>query len=814
MLDALWIDTRQAVRRIARSAWMSLIVVLTLSFAFAANATVLSLIKPTVLAKLSSRDPAALLSIAAIDARTANYSAIHVTVLSALQAQQHSFTTLAAFVSSIVRVESGGTTEDVGVEGVTPDYFAVLDVRPKSGRMLSRTDDALAPIAVISDRLATRLFADGRPIDRTIVVEGRPVTVIGVTETTFIGTRMDGGDDVFLPLAYLRFIQGGNVQDVPRAQLIVGRLAPGVTAAAARAETLGRWPSIQAAVAEQLPAAQQPVIHEQRIVVDSFSRGFSGTRDRYGRSLELVMGLAVALLGVACVNLSGLMLARSLARRHEFAVRIALGGSRLRLLQQVLIDGVLLSVAALVIAIPLSYWLSTVLTSKVSVARAMPLGRTTPDLEILLVTAAGALATGVAIGALAARRVSTRNVGDVLRGRGIAQRIRGSARAILIAQVSLSMVFVVSAGLFFASLSNLYANDLQHREHPILFTRLARNPLDRSRVLPLQYFQDLQNKLASIPGADRAAFSVFYPAYLGFFNTMPTDTVTLEGRAQAAAVNDSVTPGFFELYSITQLRGRDFTWSDSERAPPVAIANEMLARKLAGSADGIIGHHVRVSAGQTTTDVEIVGVVADATVSSIREQHVAGLYRPMMQDLRRGQNPMAHVRVVGDTNAVQRVYVDVVNAQGQHFVRGMFTMEGWVANAVVEQQLIAGMAGVAAVLTLALSGIGLFGLLAYSVSSRIREIGVRMSVGATATEIMSMIVREGLIVMVPGVAAGILLSLAVAAVLRSQLYGVSAADPVIVAAAAVIFIAVAGFASWLPARFAARVQPIDALRQQ
>ena len=192
---------------------------------------------------------------------------------------------------------------------------------------------------------------------------------------------------------------------------------------------------------------------------------------------------------------------------------------------------------------------------------------------------------------------------------------------------------------------------------------------------------------------------------------------------------------------------------------------------------------------------------------------VAGLYRPMMQDLRRGQAPMAHVRVAGDMAAAQRTYVEAINAPGQHLVRAVFTMDTWVENAVLEQRLIAGTASVAATLAVVLASVGLFGLVAYSVSSRVREIGVRMSLGATRGDVMRMIVREALIVVIPGIAIGVPLAVAAAWAVRSQLYGVSAADPWTIAGAAMVFVLTTAVAAWLPALRASRIQPYEALRQ-
>jgi putative ABC transport system permease protein len=810
-VDALTTDVRQALRRITRTPWLSSIVVLTLALAIAANATIYSLLKPTVLQQLDAPDPESLVALEGRDTKTNAYSALFLPTLRLLQADQQSFSTMAAFVSSIVRVEHGGASFDTGVEGVTVDYFNVLGVEARRGRVMTAQDDPLAAVGVLSDRLATRMFGDADPIGQHIVVDGHQLLIVGVARRGFIGARMDGGDDLFVPLAFLRAALAGDPKVIPRAQLIIGRLRPGVRLSAARAEMLGRWPAVQAATAAELPAALRPALETQRIEVASFARGFSGIRDRYGNSLTMVMALAAALLAIGVVNLSGLMLARALTRQHEFAVRRAMGVGRARLFQQTVIDGVLLAIIAVIIAVPAATWASGVLAAMVSVGKAVPMGPTAPDAAVIALAALTSFVAGVLISFWPAKRAMTME--DVLRGRGVSQRIRGSSRAMLTAQVALSMILVVGAGLFVSTLANLYENDLQERVNPILFTRLARNPALRTEPLQQPYFQNLQEQLASMPGANAAAYSVFYPAYLGYFDGMPTDSVTAADGAQAPAVTDFVSPGFFDVYSITRLRGRDFTWLDGEAAPKVAIVNETLARKLSASGD-VVGSRVTIVSGRVTEEAEVVGVVADANVASIRERRVAGLYRPLMQDLRRAQNPMLHVRVTGDVALARRSYVDLVDQQRQHLVRALFEMEEWVDNAVVEQRLIAGMASVAGGLAMMLASVGLFGMLAYSVSSRVKEIGIRVSVGATRREVLRMIVSEGLGVVLPGVAIGIPLALAAAWLVRSQLYGVSPASPRVIVAATVTLVATAAIALWLPARRASRIEPIEALREE
>jgi len=813
-VDALTTDVRQALRRIVRTPWLSVIVVLALAPAIAANTTIFSLLKVTVLEKLQAPEPDTLVSIEGSDARTGNYSAIYLPALRLLSEQSGVFQSTAAYATSVMRVEAGATVTITGVEGITANYFDLLGVRPQAGRLIGPADDAMSAVVVLSERFALRLFGETNVAGRSVSIEGRPAEIVGVAADGFTGVRMDGGNDVFMPIAYLRFLLSGDARAVPRVQQIIGRLVSASTVEAARAEVLGRWPAVKGALAAELPASQRPLVDNQQLTIASFARGFSTTRNTYGRSLMLVMALAAVILAVGCVNLTALMLARALARQHEFAVKRALGVGRLRLFQQAAIDGVLLSLAAAMLAIPMAWWASGLLVGMVSVAKSVPIGNAAPDAQTMVLAVVVSMIAGIAISALPARRAMSADMEDVLRGRGTAHRVRGVSRLILIVQVSLSMVLVVGAGLFAATLSNLYANQLQRQDQQIVWTRLGRNPLERATQLQQPYFEELARQLAAIPGADAAAYSVFYPAYLSFTSSVPRDTVAMAGGAEAGAVTDFVSPGFFDLYSIALLRGRDFTWLDHAKAPAVAIANETLARALVPSGD-IIGKQLRVSSGPSTTLVEIVGVVADANVTHIRDGRAAGLYRPLMQDMPRAQSPLAHVRTRGaDVGAVQRAYVDVVNAQGRHSVLGLFTFDDWLDSAVVEQRLVAGMSGFAALLAVALSALGLFGLLAYSVSSRIREIGVRVSVGAAQRQVESMIVREGLFAALPGVAVGIPVAMAVAWALRSQFYGISAADPRVIAAAAIIFVATALIASWLPARRAARIQPIEALREE
>lgn len=549
--------------------------------------------------------------------------------------------------------------------------------------------------------------------------------------------------------------------------------------------------------------------------------GFSLLRRQYGTALSVLLWLTAVLFAISCMNVTGLLLARALGRQQEITVRLALGASRARLFQQILMEGVLLALGGLAAAIPLARWSSQVLTAMVLVGRTAPLLRPmTPDARVLASATFIAVATGLVVGIAPAWRAL--NIGlrcDVVRpSRAVTSRTLGrSGRLLLIAQVALSMILLVGAGLFTATLSRLHANDAWLRARPIVWTRLARNPGDRGTTLDRAYFQELVQQLAAIRGVDAASLSYYFPAYLGLASALPIETIAPVAGPQPAAtvpgLTEFVSPGFFNTFGIARLRGRDFTWADDWHAPSVAIVSDTLARKLFPGGD-VIGQGIHVSSGPTQADAAIVGVAEDASIGGIRELHQAVVFRPMMQDLTRAQFPMAHVRVTGDVTAVRDAYIEVVQSRGRHFVRGLFTLEQWIDFALLQERLIAGLSAIAGIFAVALACLGIYGSSAHTVASREREIGIRIALGATRRTVLKMIVGEALAVAVAGVLIGTPCALAAARLIRSRLYGLGPNDPGTIIGAASVFIVTGVVAAIVPALHASRVDPMEALRHE
>jgi predicted permease len=825
MLDALWIDVRHSLRGLRRSPGFSLVVIATVALAIAANTAIFSLLNAIVLRTVPVSDPDRLVAISTTDTQTTQPGFIYADTFTAFRAQQPSFATLSMYNGGFYpRIDSRDATVYAGLEGVTPEYFAVVGARPAVGRLLTDADDRPAgaglAVVVITDRFWQRLFGgDSRAVGETLKIDGKPVTIVGVTAPGFYGLQADAGSDLFVPQSVYDTFATGPKRPV-RARHVIGRLAPGVTIEQARAEVVARWPAIQTAtVPSSLPPAEQSSVRSQRVAVDSVATGFSTLRRLYGGSLMVLIGFAAMLLAIGCVNLASLLLARGLSRDHQVAVRLALGAGRARLFQQSLLDGLLLALCGLAVALPLAWWSSEVLTAMLSVGRGVPLSRPiTPDVRVFAIATVVAIITGLLVGIFPAWRAANGRGDAALRpGHTLARKLGPSGRLLLIAQVALSMILVVGAGLFAGTLSRLQANVDHLRTRPIVWTRLTPNPGTRGTPLGRPYFQELVRQLSEIRGVDAAVLSSLFPAALGNASGLRKESFApVDGSDPspvATGLTEFVTPGFFDMFGIVRLRGRDFTWDDDGRAPAVAIVSESLARTLVPTGD-VIGRRVRVSSGPKPTELEIVGVVADAPIGGIREPHPAVVFRPMMQDLTRAQGPMTFVRVNGDMAAVRDAYVRVVESQGQHSVRALFTLDQWIDFSLLQERVIAGLSTFGAALVVFLACMGLYAQQAYAVGTRVREIGVRMALGASRTSVVQMIVRDGLIVVVPGVLIGVPCALAAATVVRSQLYGVAPHHPATIIGAAAVFTATGFVAALLPALRASKIDPMDALRQE
>jgi len=817
MWDALGLDVRHSIRSLRRAPTFSLIVIVTLTVAIGATTAVGSLLNALVFRKLALPSPEQLVALSATDARGDATGYFYADTFAAYRSAQRSFAQLSMYSGGgLVHVEAPSEAFDASTERVSPNYFDMLGGRLSAGRFFANSDDA---VIVISEKFRRRVFGNASGVGETIKVDALPATVIGVAANGSNGLEADYPADLFVPFAPVRAAPG----DPPRAARswnLVGRLARGVSIGAARAELTALWPSIQAAtLPTTLPESEREALLRQRLDVEPLATGFSGLRDRYGATLRMVLGLMGLLLAVACANLAGLALARSLMRRHQVAIRLALGGSAARVFWQLLLDGLLLSAVAFAGAVPLASGMvqllrATLLADAIG-SRTFP--PATPDAGVLAAAALLTLLVGVTIGLVSAWRSVTVGVDEGLRrGRRIVGSFGRFGRGLLVAQVAMSMTCLVAAGLFMSTLARLRANDSSLQSQRIVFTRAYREPGDETVLTPA-YYRALVSDLARMPGAEAAALSVYYPTYyerpepIPLFLTERYTRADGDASSEVAAWPEFVSPGFFDLFRLPRLQGRDITWDDGPGKPDVALLSASLARALFPAGDAV-GHHLRL-VGQQPLDLDVIGVVADAPYIKLDDPRPFVVFRPILQDLARSQFPMAYVRASGDLATVRDGYARVVKTLGHRLLRGFITSSEWVNHALLRERFTAGLAAFAAALTSVLACMGVYGLLAYSVTARVREIGVRLALGASRRTVIWMIVRDGLAIALPGVLIGAPCAWAAARLVRAQLYGIAPSDPRTLLIAAAISLATALAASWLPALRASRVAPVDALRE-
>jgi predicted permease len=807
-----WNDLRYALRLMRRSPGFTAVAVISLALGIGANTAIFSLFNTVLLRTLPVEHPEQLVELlqkypgeprhASWSWRSYEHFRDHSQVFSALTGMSF---------DDGLRLQSGDSEPETVIgEYVLGNYFAVLGLKPAIGRLIGPQDvpaSGAGAAAVLSwSYWANRFDRDPAILGRRILVEDAPVTVIGVAPRAYAGPRVGVRTDIWL---------AREKEDLA----MLGRLKPGATIEQARAEMPVLY---QFTIEERAAESQDPQVRQLKVELEPAGVGLARVRDWYGKPLALLMAVVGLLLLLACINMASMLLARGAGRQREMAVRIGLGASRWRLARQMLTESVLLSTTGTLLGVVLAYFGAGVLV------RIMASGRVheritiqvEPDLSLLLFTAGVAGLTGLLFGLAPAWYAFRTAPASSLRQTGTAGETRVwrvFGKGLVAAQVALSVLLLAAAGVFLSHLSRLRNEDLGFRSDHVLLVVLdpARSGYTREQLA--QPYQDLLARLEAIPGVRSASICGATPIQ----GAGASRFVTAEGYQERPEDRrwtslNWVAPKYFETLGTPLLAGRDFRFSDAAR-PRVAIISQAMARHYFPGTDPI-GKHVSIDRDPQTggwygddQPYEIVGVVGNSKYTELRGAPPRTMYFNMFQEgrlfhqfaLRTSGNPAALTREAG--NAVREVLKTVT-------VSRVTTLEEQVDAAIVPERLIATLSGAFGGLGAVLAGIGLYGLLAYSVARRIHEIGVRMALGATAGGIARMVLRDAMGMVCVGLALGaplVVWSRPVAARLVEDLR-FETAMPIVCGAAAVL--AVAMLASYVPARRAARVDPMEALR--
>jgi predicted permease len=826
-LDALAQDLRYAIRGYRKSPGFTAIALLTLTLAIGANTAIFSLLNALVLRDLPVRDPDSLVQMTTLN-RASEEEYLTFPMFQALAREQRVFSSVVgAWGNSVENIEIGSELNKGLVWAASGNLYGELGIAPAVGRLLVPGDMTIDPpsaaqVVVLGYTYWQRHFhGDPAAIGRQVHIAGVLYTIVGVAPQGFTGVGLTTEPDLTIPLASVPLLFGRSVTSyatsgVPSIK-IVGRLQPGVTLDQARAHLLTLWPAVlQAALPPGYTGARRDDFLAARLSVGPGGKGFEiGLRKRFTRPLLIVMSISGLILLIACVNLASLMLSRAAARAHEIGVRLALGASRSRVARQMLTEGVLLSVIGGACGILLAFWICRAMTATIFEEYTVAiLFAGTPDGRVVTVTAAVAIATGIVFSLAPAWRAAKESATEALQKQTRAVSGTGRTGRLLVAtQIALSLVLVANASLLVRSLAELRAVETGTERSDDVFVAYPgeARPGAFAAIDNDAYYPHLIRRLESIPGVRRASASLLKPANegTGFIEVVAPIAEPADRGRGAESMRTPISPGFFEAVGIPLIKGRDFTWSDSTRARHVTVISESLARRLFGEANAI-GQRVRVGLQPDRQDVEVVGVVADARLYNVKNPNTFAVYMPALQDAQANFKCL----VIRASNLTLPAVKREVEALGVEKVNNMVTLRYITNRAQLQERMTGTLAGFFGGLALLLSAIGLYGLMAYSVAQRQREIGIKVALGAEPRRVMREVLRDGLAVTLTGVAVGFAAALATVQLVRSLLFGVTPHDPLTLAAAPASLVAVAIVACLLPAARAARVDPMIALRAE
>ena len=798
-------DFQHAVRLLLKSPGFSALIVIVLALGIGANTAIFSIVNGVLLKPLPFADASRLV---AIDTTVRNEpdDSAYLDVLD-WHAQSGTVDHIAAYATAAVTLTGHGEAASIPVAVVTPDLFSLLGVPPIAGRVLGRADDTHGAerTAVISDTLWARYFArDLSIIGKPALLDGDPIVIVGVMPAEFeFPFDSENPPQIWMPVLASRFSAQWADQRGASFLKAVGRLHPGVALSAAQSELS----SIAARVNAVNP---QTGAKARGIVVRPFQDVLV---KNYRPALVALLGAVAAVLLIACANIANLLLARGSARRREMSIRTALGASRMRIVRQLLIESLTLAFVGGAAGTVVALWGVDALVriSPVQIAR---LNTVHIDRSVLIFTVLASLLTGALCGLLPALQLSRSNPADALKdgdrggssGRGARTR-----HALVVAEVALSLMLLASAGLLIRTLGVLQRVSPGFRpERTITMQLLLPQTRYSNAASMIAFYRRLHDEVAAIPGVTATAVATTLPMtgsdiVMGF----TPDGRAVDPNVRTSAAFFGVSPDYFSTLGIKIVRGRGFTDRDDERAPNVVVINETMAAKHWPGEDPI-GKRMKLRYNDSGPR-EIVGIAGDVKQTTLTDQASAQMYAPFVQA------PWSFLTAVARTTAAPEVaagslrqalaHLDPQQAAGE--VR---TFDQYIARSIATPRFTAILLGAFAALALLLAGFGLYGVMAYSVVQRNREIGIRMALGAQAADVRSLVVSQAVRLGAAGLAIGIAGALAVTRVLDSLLFGVTASDPLTFAAVSAVLVTVLLFAAYLPARRATRVDPIVALR--
>ncbi|MBX6331353.1 MAG: ABC transporter permease [Gemmatimonadaceae bacterium] len=829
-------NLRLAFRTLFKTPFVTLVAITSLALGIGANAAIFSMFDELLRRPLPVWEPERLVNLGAPGPKPGSQSCNiagscdHVfsyPMFRDLERAHTAFSGIAGHVAFGANISYHNQTLNGGGELVSGSYFPVLGLRPALGRLLGPSDDQTIGanyVAVLSYGFwQTQLGGDPGVLNQTIVINGHPMTVVGVAPEGFKGTSVGFQPMVFVPIT-MRGVMNPWFHDFDNRRsywvYLFARLAPGATIEQARAALNAVYRPIindvEAPLQKDMSEATMAKFRAKAATVEDGRRGQSFVPHEARTPVLLLLAITAIVLLIACANIANLLLARGAGRSLEMAVRLSLGASRRQVVTQLLVESCVLAALGGLASLLVAHWtlrsIAAILPSDGNLAFHFALNP-----SVLAFTAALSIGTGMLFGLFPALHSTRPDLASTIRaGTGKHSGARAASRfrtALVVAQIALSMALLISAGLFVRSLQNVSRVDLGLRPDGLVTFGISPvlngYPPARSRAL----FEQLEQDLAAIPGVTNVSSSVV--AILSGDNW--GNNVSVEGfqrgpDTDANSNYNEIGPDYFRTLGVPLLAGRELTRADDIGRPKVAIVNQAFAKKFGLGRDAVGKHMSNTRDGPL--DIEIVGLVRDAKYSQVKDEVPPLYFLPYRQDSIVGEITF-YVRAPHGAEAVMRAIPKLVARLDPNLpVENLKTVPEQARENVFLDRMISALSAAFAVLATVLAAVGLYGVLAYSVAQRTREIGVRMALGADAGRVRAMVLRQvGLMTLVGGV-IGIAGALALGRAARSLLFELQGYDPVTIVIAAVVLTLVALGAGYVPALRASRIDPMQALRYE
>ena len=827
--EAIGQDLRFGLRQLRKSLGFAAVAVATLALGIGANTAVFSVMNAVLLRSLPVRDPQQLvyLHTSSFPGGQTGYgdTSMRMQVYEALRKEQRVFSDLLAWVplytSGGVPARFGPEPEEIRADMVSGNYFSGLGVPAMLGRTFDEKDEqAHSPLAVLSHAYWTRRFArDPSVLGGTLYLKGVPFTIVGIARQEFQGLDPAGPTDVWVPFQISNAVKPWGVSPENQSALYgsrwwflltAGRLQPGVNQKQALAYLN---PIFQRAAAEGLTPEDLGRMEKPPVLSFSDTRGMTGTRETYEQPLEILMGMVLLVLAIACGNIAMLLAARNAARQREFSLRMALGGSRMRLFRQLLAESALLVAGGAALGWLFAVWATGALARWSLLERSLA-----PDAQVLGFTLAIGALVGILFGLAPLRGAMSGGAELSLRtanASSFQDRRSHRAGSILIPlQMAMCLVLLVGAGLLVGSLRNLQNQDLGLKSSGLLVFGLTPQQYIHNDAEALHFYQSLVERMRALPGVESATLM---RQRLGAGWSSNTSAFVDGQRPKVSGRSgmrwNAVGPDYFRVLRIPLLLGRDISDADTAGAPAVVVVNQTFAnRYLPGTS--AVGHVVAFDNIPNSTQYTIVGVAADSKYTDVREDHMPMAYFPYTQ-VKSNLSMTVELRTAGNPQAFWPEVRRALQGMGPDLaLLDPMTQEEQFSKSLAGDRLFARLAAFFGGLAAVLVATGLYGTLAYKVVRRTAEIGVRMALGAQQSQVLWMVLRESLVFLLIGVILGIPAAVGVGRLLKASLFGMEADDPVTFVAAILGIALVALAASFVPARRASAVDPMQALRAE